>query len=369
MFLALILGAVPVASADEVVLVDGSRLHGKILRMSQGKLQVETTYAGSLSIEKDQLVGVNSEAQMAVSLANGDRIIGRLVLVGDQQTVESASLGDVPIEVSSITAIFGPDSPTPRVRAAQSEFEAREAAIKQQHEKEMTAINARLARVTPIWTGRIQIGMTGRTGETERLTINSRIDVKRETQDDRLFLYTTVLYDREDGVRSDNQIIGGARLEIDLDESDRRFVYLRSELEFDEEENIDLRTTVTVGAGFVLVREDDFKLTFRGGIGYQHETYDDNTSDDQGVLELGYDIRWDINEDFRLVHDLNYIPEITASATDQFRIVSNTAIEMPIGTGDKWSIRTGVRSEYDNDPQEDIERLDSWFYMNLALDF
>ncbi|MHC5023208.1 MAG: DUF481 domain-containing protein [Planctomycetota bacterium] len=367
--LALILGAVPGAMADEVLLDDGSRLLGRIVRLREGRVEVETSFAGTISIEREKVIGLTTENQVAVSMGSGDRILGRLVFVNGQQTVESRQLGTVETEVASITAILDPDSPTPRLRKAQEEYEEREAVLRERHEEEMSAVQERLDRHKPIWTGKLEIGLRGRTGNSERFNFEGALEVKRETADDRLILYATGLYVYEDGSRTDNEIIGGARLEVDLDEQDNKFVYLRGELEYDEFENIDLRTTVTGGAGVVLIKRDDREFRIRGGVGYQHETFDDGTNTDAGVAELGYDLRWDITDELRLTHNVTYIPEITESATEDFRILSRAALEFPIGSSDIWSLSTGVRNEYDNQPTTDTERLDTWYFLNLVCNW
>ena len=107
-------------------------------------------------------------------------------------------------------------------------------------------------------------------------SLPSRTDV------DRLLVYIQGRYAKQDGSRSENEIFGGMDLEVDL--SDRWFVFGKTYLEFDEFENLDLRARATAGMGYFLIRQDHQELKLRAGVGFQHESFDDGTSENDGVL-------------------------------------------------------------------------------------
>jgi hypothetical protein len=79
--LALTLGAPGIALAartDIIVLRNGDHITGEVIQMQQGKLQVKTDDAGTLSIEWDKVASVATAAHYDVTMRDGRRLFGRL---------------------------------------------------------------------------------------------------------------------------------------------------------------------------------------------------------------------------------------------------------------------------------------------------
>lgn len=215
------------------------------------------------------------------------------------------------------------------------------------------------------WTARVEAGLDGKTGNTERVAFHGRAEANQDLGDERLKLYFGGAYSKENGVRSTNEIIGGALKEWDL--TDRLFAFGRLELEYDEFENLDLRATVTGGLGYFLIREDDQELKVRGGIGYQHQKFDDGSKTDDVIGELGVDYRKEITPWLLFTHSTTWYPTIDDPIED-WRGVSETAGEIPLADN-AWKLRLGVRFEYDNEPEDDVERLDTTYFANLVWEW
>jgi ethanolamine utilization microcompartment shell protein EutS len=76
----LLLAAGPAWAAkktDVVVLKNADRLTGEVVQMRQGKLQVKTDDAGTLSIEWDKVAAITTAAAYDVSMRDGRRLLGR----------------------------------------------------------------------------------------------------------------------------------------------------------------------------------------------------------------------------------------------------------------------------------------------------
>jgi hypothetical protein len=78
------------AKTDVVVLRNGDRLTCEVVQMRQGKLQVKTDDAGTISIEWDKIASISTADQYEVTLRNGAQLLGRLrpAAVGRALTVE-----------------------------------------------------------------------------------------------------------------------------------------------------------------------------------------------------------------------------------------------------------------------------------------
>ena len=66
------------ARTDIIVLANGDRFTGEVIQMRQGKLEVKTDDAGTLSIEWDKVASVSTADQYEITLIDGTRLLGRL---------------------------------------------------------------------------------------------------------------------------------------------------------------------------------------------------------------------------------------------------------------------------------------------------
>lgn len=65
------------AKTDIIILRNGDRLTGEVTQLRQGKLQVKTDDAGTLSIEWDKIAALTTAALYDVTLRDGQHLLGR----------------------------------------------------------------------------------------------------------------------------------------------------------------------------------------------------------------------------------------------------------------------------------------------------
>ena len=215
------------------------------------------------------------------------------------------------------------------------------------------------------WTGRAEFGLDGQTGNSERLSLKGLVQTTRATDFARLSLYLRGQFEETSGERSKNEIIAGTKYERDL--SERTFAFLHIEMERDEFESLDLRSTLTVGIGYFLIRAETHELKIRAGPSYQHEELDDGSTTDNLLAGLGYDYRLDLNERIRFTSTLSYF--FNATEMDDWRLTAENAAEIPISTDAAWKLRLGIRNAYDALPQPGVERLDTSYFTSLTYDW
>ena len=342
------LAAVRRALADVVELTDGSTLVGTLVTVSGETLTLETGFAGTLEVPFDQVARLQTDAPRVAVIAGGDRVVGTLDVERGDQIVRHSTLGPVPVPVGDIEAIYDPSAMSP------DEIDSAEA-VRQNPDLEVGG---------PEWSGRFSLGLSGETGNTEEFDLTARLNMQRETRDDRLYLYALYAYEETESVKSTNEFIAGVRLEHDL--SDRVFLYGAAEGEYDEFENIDLRLTLTGGLGYFFIRED--KQEFKGiiGAGYKYEDFNDGTdSRDEPIFELGYDYRIDLSDRLRFTHAVRWTPTFEDPSGD-YRLTSDANVEILITSKEDWKILAGLRTEYDSRPAETSEELENTYYFNLG---
>jgi len=76
-----------VATADEVIMQNGDRLSGDVVRQDNGQLQLETEYAGTIAIDWEQVHAVNLDEPVPV-LLDDDEVIDVARLIRDQDQLQ-----------------------------------------------------------------------------------------------------------------------------------------------------------------------------------------------------------------------------------------------------------------------------------------
>lgn len=372
-------GARP-SAADQVLLSDGSVLMGTVLTLADGNIHLDTAFGGELAVPWEHVTGISTETALVVQLQSGEKVAGVLNATDGQQFVHAAEGGEVSVILAEVVGI-GPEGQEPAPpETAPADVEASPAP-------------------KDLWKGRAELGVNGQTGNKDRIDVRGGIDLNRNTDMRRLNLYLKGQYAETNDLRSANEVMGGARLEVDF--SKRTYVFAKIDLEYDEFEDLDLRATLTTGMGHFFIEREKLELKGWIGAGYEYEDFDkvegpaipdtanfeaalreairlalvqrfEDIEDDETqsdiVAEAGYAFRWDLKQNFRFKHGLTYYPKVSDSFME-FRIAADTALEFPLGKDPDWTLRTGIRHEYDSSPQEGVDTLDTTYYLNLGYNF
>jgi hypothetical protein len=96
-------GAALAARTDLIVLRNGDNITGEVIQMQQGKLQLKTDDAGTLSITWDKIASVTTAARYDVTMRDSRRLFGRLRpaaagsldLVADGGAVTALPMADI----------------------------------------------------------------------------------------------------------------------------------------------------------------------------------------------------------------------------------------------------------------------------------
>lgn len=322
-------------AADEIRLQDGSLVRGTITGIADGKVTIATDFAGDVTIALDKVTGMVSDEAHDFRLDRGEVVSGRLDVVDGQQRVTR----DGTVWYVTPPALVAMGAPKKLLAAGE--------------------------KPPANWKGRAEFGLKGESGNTDRLNVQGRVTTTRETEADRLTLYLRGEYETQEGNRTANEVIGGTRYERDL--NDRLFAFARLELEYDEFEDLDLRSILSGGLGYFFIRSDRQELKGRAGLGYTHESFSDGTRTDNLVAEFGYDYRLDIRKWLRYTSDFTYYLPLTE--VNDWRFTAENAGEIPIGDTEAWKLRFGVHNDYDNAPQPGVESLDTMYFTSLVYNW
>ena len=94
----------PAASADTVHLKNSDRLTGRIEKLEQGKLYLETDYAGTIEIAWESVSAVASDETVQIEAGNGLLFTGKIA--GNEEWIEVRTEKKGAVRLTGITAIL-----------------------------------------------------------------------------------------------------------------------------------------------------------------------------------------------------------------------------------------------------------------------
>lgn len=359
------------AKADRLYMKDGSLITGNIIALHQGTLSIVTEFAGDLDITQSAIKGIQTDTPMITQIKSGDRIAGALMFGDDAgQRVMSRQIGPVAVNVADIAAMWEREGLSPEVMVLREEKEEQAAKIKEiekAHAEDVAALREKAeSKAEDVWSGSVKFDFSGASGNTDETNLGGKAAAKRETEFDRLFLSLQGRFENDDGAETRNEITGMGKLERDI--TDRLFAFGSLELERDKFEEIDLRTNLTGGLGYFIIKEDTQELKPRLGVGYEVTAYENDPTEKDVVFSAGYDYRVDMLDKLRFAHSFTYLPAVENLA-DDYRLDSDASLAYPINEAKTWNVELGLQHQYDAMPAGDVKKLDTYYSLGLSRKF
>jgi hypothetical protein len=318
-------GAAP--KTDTVLLRNGDRLTCEIKRLQQARLSIKTDPLGSVSVHWGEVLGVNSPRVFEVTLVSGDRYYGGLGgsgVVGE--LVLSLSGGPATtLKLADITSL---------VPIGSSFWNRIDGSID-------LGFSFSQANLETHWTFN-----TGATYRSPRYRLSSSV--------------ASQLTARKDADRTSRNTVSitGSRLL-----ADQWLIILISQLQQNEELQLDLRTVGGGGVGKILSQSNHRTIALYSGLVYTREQFVDEPVDNTAEIAVGGQIDFFTprNDDFSITNSV--VSYFSLSAPGRVRIELQSAWRHEFLKDFYWSLN-GVES-FDSDPPNAQKRND--FSLSLSL--
>jgi len=324
--------------ADTVAIKGGSMLTGTIVAVDDTTVQIDTSFAGVITVKRDQIIDLSISELRYYTLQSGSTLLGRVRKSGGR-TVITTDNGQLDITEDVITGSWGKDEESLQVQA----------------------LKAKMSGLDRTWKYDIAADLAGKTGNTDRLSTGGTISATLKGPNDKLNFYAGGNRARENDVLSNKEAYGG----IDYEQTfaGKNSWYTRARLEYDAIELLDLRTTVAVGWGYYFFNNPEREFRGRLGLQFQHEAFTTGRSESSPGLDAGVFHRIELGKT-TLTSEITITPAFEDFGRYQFN--HETSWNIPLSE-ENWSLRLGARNDYNSMPTPSTERLDTSYFAKLAL--
>lgn len=327
-----------IAVAGTVTTTDGSALNGRIITITQKEVVIETPFAGKLMLKTAMIATIDAPETVTVKLEDGTEVTGTVKVDDNRALTVESEMMRLETRFSHIAAAWRPGATPP----VESGYEPPRR-----------------------WHSKIGVDVAGREGNSDELATNIAVDAKLKSPDDELHLYATLERAERNAVETADETIAGAAYTAYYNEP--WGWYVRGEVERDDFENLELRTTLGGGVSYRLLNREAQTLEILGGLGYRYESFLDGRTDNSPTVEFGADHFYEFAPWLTIENRLSFAPQV--SNFSDYLVVHDSAFELPVGPGDRWKVRFGIRNDYNALPAENRKKLDTSYYSRVLLDF
>jgi putative salt-induced outer membrane protein len=239
------------AWADQLVLNNGDRLTGTIVKSDGKDLVFKTEYAGELTIHWDAVQGITSAEPLHVGLKNGQAVVGSITSADGKVELATPSSGTVETSKAEIASI--------RSDAEQRAYD------ESQHPGLLEG-----------WEGGANISFALTRGNSETKNLALAFTGTRTSLSDKLALYANSVYATNDApvaVPSTTANAVQAGIRYDRNITARLFGYVTADFQTDALQSLDLRSVPGAGLGFHVIKNDNTTLDLLAGANYTREKY------------------------------------------------------------------------------------------------
>ncbi len=204
-----------------------------------------------------------------------------------------------------------------------------------------------------VWSGLFEAGAAFTGGNTKSRETDAKVEVKADWEGERFSAYVRSEWgesidDVGEMERHRNRQTAGAKYEYDF--SERFYVYANQDFEKDEFQDLRLRSTTTVGAGYKVLDEEKHKLSTEAGVGYETSDYYDDENRDNSVGRLAEAYDWLISEQWTFLQTFELISNLEEIDDD---VRTTTTAELRNQLTENLFLSFGVEHRYNGEPAVD----------------
>jgi putative salt-induced outer membrane protein YdiY len=328
------------AFADQILLKNGDRLTGTIVRSDGKTIVFNSDLVGEVSVALDSVTNVTSDKTLYVTLADG-RTVSGVVTAKDGQAEIRSSSGPVVVERSAITII-------------RSEAE---------HQAYLSTLNPGWLQQ---WNGGADLGLALTRGNSNTTNFALGMAISRETLRDKTSLYAASVYNRETTDDVSRTVANTFRFGARYDRNINRdwFGYGFTDLEHNGLQDLNLRWVIGGGLGYHAIRRERTKLDLLAGLDMSREYFEGNDNDRTSLeAQVGQTLDHHFTPRVSLKEQLFFFPNLSEGG--EYRINFDAALVMDINRRLAWQVTLSDR--YLSDPPSGLKQNDLLLTTGLKI--
>lgn len=339
--------------ADQVILKNGDRLTGIVVKSDGKELVLHTDAAGDVTLKFDAIQDIKTEQELHVSLKGGKTAVGPVTTTDGKLEITTKTSGTVEAPKNDVTLI--------RNDAEQQAYD------KSLHPGLMHG-----------WNGGANVGFSVARGNSETENLALAFNAVHPTLNDKITMYASSIATTNNLATPStvaNLEQGGIRYDRNL--NPKLFWFGSADLMSNALQFLDLRQVYSGGFGLHAVNNSRTVLDFLGGVNYTHETYSNGTLISPGVyasygmtnrfaaLTLGEELNQKLGKSTVLTQNVDFYPDL--QQTGQYRITFNAGTVTKLNKWFGWQNQFG--DIYVSNPPAGAKKNDVIFTTGLNLSF
>lgn len=326
---------------DQVVLKNGDRVTGNIIKKDGKNLTITTDSFGVVTTSWDQVESITTTTPVHVVLQNGKTVQGTLTTRDGkvELVTKDTKLSVTPAEVATI----------------------RNADEEKAYEK------LQKPGLGELWTGGGNVGLAGTSGNARTLTLTVGLNAARVTNTDKTSVYFSAIEASalSNGKNSDTAQAVRGGLAYDHNLSPRMFLNTFNDYEYDKFQNLDLRFVIGTGVGFHAFKTERSRLDVLGGVDFNHSSFSTPLIRNSAEVYFGDDYNYKLSASTILSQDFRVFNDVSNTGTYRmnFDIGASTKVS-------KWlSWNLALSDRYLNHPAPGRKTNDFLYTTGLGVTF
>lgn len=306
------------AFADQIVLKNGDRLTGTIVKSDGKTIVLKSDMVGEVFIELDNVENITADKPLYVTLNDGRTVSGLVTAKSGQFEIKSNG-GPVIVERSAVAVV--------RSEAEQRAYES--------------TLNPGLLEQ---WNGGADVGFSLTRGNSHTTNLALGMAISRETSNDKTSLYAASIYNRETTSGISRTVANTFRFGARYDRNINRdwFGYGFTDLEHNGLQDLNLRWVLGGGIGYHAIRNERTKLDLLGGLDVSREFFDGNDNDRTSLeAQLGQTLTHQLTPRLALTEQLFFFPNLSEGG--EYRINFDASLVADITRRIGWQVTVSDR--------------------------
>ena len=263
--LILLLGAVSwnLVWADQVMMKNGDRVTGSIVKKTGKDLTIKTEHFGVVTTSWDQVESIQADKPLNVVLPDGQTVVGTLSTSNGQVEVK-AKEKSANLKLAEVGAL-------------------RDAAEQKAYDR------LQQPGWGDLWAGTVALGLAGTSGNARTLTFSARVNAARVTTTDKTSIYFNGIKASSlaNGTNSDTARAIRGGVAYDHNVGRRLFANIFNDYEYDRFQDLDLRFVMGGGLGWHAYKSERASLDVLGGGAFNHSKFSTPLTRNSGELYWG----------------------------------------------------------------------------------